>query len=76
MARGPDTVKVTNVEGHATEVDVAQGWVRLEDRLEIIEADTADLGRRHQSDEVMDVRRVLLNARDSWYPIAHHWHGP
>ena len=24
---------------------------------------------RHQLDRVMDVRRTLLNARDSWYPI-------
>ena len=56
------------VEGHATEADVDQGRVRLEDRLGNIEADSAaDLGRRHQPEKVMDVRRVLLNARELWY---------
>ena len=52
-----------------TKVDVDQGRVRLEDRLGNIEADTAaDSGRRHQSEEVMDVRRVLLKAQECWYP--------
>ena len=32
LSRGLDTVKVTKVKGHATEADVEQGWVRLEDR--------------------------------------------
>ena len=50
LARGPDTVKVTKVKGHAIEADVDQGRVKLEDRPGNIEADTAaDLGRRHQS---------------------------
>ena len=36
-----------------------QGRVRAEDRLGNIEADTAaDLGRKHQPEEVMDVRRA------------------
>ena len=52
---------------------------RLEDRLGDIEADTAaDLGRRHQSEAVMDARRVLVNAREFWYPIVlqlHRFHG-
>ena len=30
-ARGPDTVRVTNVKGHATEADVEQGRVRKEE---------------------------------------------
>ena len=34
------------------------------------EVDTAaDLSRRHQSEEVLDARRTLLNARELWYPI-------
>ena len=69
LARGPDTVKVTQVKGRAAEADVDQGRVRLEDQLGNAEADTAaDLGRRHQSEAVMDVRRALLNAREFWYP--------
>ena len=74
-ARGPDTVKVTKVTGHATEADVEQGRARLEDRLVNIEADTAaDLGRRHQSEAVMDARRALLNVRELWYPILLQLH--
>ena len=33
LARGPDTIKVTEVKGHATEADVVQGGVRLEKNL-------------------------------------------
>ena len=34
------------------------------------EADTAaDLGRRHQSEVLIDARRRLLKARIYWYPI-------
>ena len=33
------------------------------------EADAADLGRRHQSEVLMDARRTLLKARSFWYPI-------
>ena len=65
LARRHDTVRVTKVKGHATEVDVHQGRVREEDRVGDAEADAAaDLGRRHQSELVMDARRVLLNARN------------
>ena len=46
LSQGPDTVRVTKVKGHATEADVEQGRVRLEDRLGILETDAAaDLGR-------------------------------
>ena len=49
---------MTKVKGHATEADVEQGRVRAEDRLGNMEADTAaDLGRRHQPETVMDIRR-------------------
>ena len=75
QARRQDTVRVTKVKGHATEADVEQGRVRLEDRLGNEKADAAaDLGRRHQLEQVMDVRRALLNASDSWYPIILQLH--
>ena len=46
-----------------------QGRVRLEDRLGNMEADAAaDLGRLHQSEALMDARRVLLNTRETWFP--------
>ena len=68
-------MKVTKVKGDAAEADVEQGRVRLEDRLGNLEADTpADLGRRHQLEEVMDVQRALLNAREFWYPIVLQLH--
>ena len=73
--RGWDTVRVSKVKGHATEADVEQGRVRLEDRLGNAEADiAADLGRRHQSELPMDARRCLLDARTHWYPIMQQLH--
>ena len=58
--RGRETVRVTevkghaeniDVEGHAEDVDIQQGRVRLEGQVGNAEADTAaDLGRRHQSE--------------------------
>ena len=51
---------MTKVKGHATETDVEQGRVRLEDRLGNIEANTpADLGR-HQPEAVMGIKRALV----------------
>ena len=39
------------------------------------EADTAaDLGRRHQSEVLIDARRRLLKARSNWYPIMLELH--
>ena len=47
--RGQGTVRVTVVKGHATDSDVEQGLVRLEDKLGNAEADAAaDFGWRHQ----------------------------
>ena len=47
-----------------------QGRVRLEDQVGNTEADTtADLGRRHQSEVLIDAWRRLLQARSYWYPI-------
>ena len=68
--RGGETVRVTKVEGHAEDVDVQQGRVRLLDQQGNSEADTAaDLGRRHQSEVLIDARRKLLGARSHWYPV-------
>ena len=68
--RGRDTVRVTKVKGHAEDVDVQHGLVRLEDQVGNAEADTAaDLGRRHQSEVIIDARLRLLKARSYWYLI-------
>ena len=54
----------------AEDVDVQQGRVRLIDQQVNAEADTAaDLGRRHQSEMLIDAWRGLLRARSHWYPI-------
>ena len=75
LARGPETVRTTKVQGHATEAGVEQGGVRPEDKFANADADTAaDVGRRHQTEEVMDVRRALVNARSFWYPIMLQLH--
>ena len=55
LAKGPETVRITKVNGHATDADVEQGRVRAADAA-------ADLGRRHQTEEAMDVQRALINA--------------
>ena len=69
-ARESDPVRVTKVKGHAADVDVDPGRFRLEEEHGNAEADAAaDLGRRHQSELRMDAGRVLLNARNHWYPI-------
>ena len=65
--RGRDTVRVTEVRGHATEADVEQGRVRLGDQLGNAEADTADLGRRR-------AWRCWLGARTHRYPIVQQLH--
>ena len=61
---GRETVRVTKVKGHAEDVDVQQGRVRLVDQQGNAEADTAaDLGRRHQSEVLIGAGRRLLTAR-------------
>ena len=68
--RGSDTVKVSEVKGHATRAMVASGDVRLEDLVGNNGADAvADLGRLRQNDEVITARRNLLRVRRLWYPI-------
>ena len=67
--RGQGTVRVTEVKGRATDDDVEHGRVRLADKVGNAEADAAaDLGRRHQSEVLIDARRTLLKARSYWYP--------
>ena len=74
-ARGRETVRVTKVKGHAEDVDVQQGRVRLLDKQGNAEADVAaDLVRRHQSEVLIDARRRLLGARSHWYPIMTDLH--
>ena len=65
---------VTKVKGHATDGCVEQGRVRQKDQLGNAEADAADLGGRHQSELLIDAGRVLLNARNHWYPIMLQLH--
>ena len=68
--RGRETVRVTKVVGHARGVHVQQGRVRLVDQHGNTEADAAaDLGRRHQSEALIDDGRRLLQAHCHWYPI-------
>ena len=73
--RGRDTVRVTKVKGHAKDDDVQHGRVRLIDQQGNIEADLAsDLGRRHQSEILINAGRILLQVRSYWYPIMTDLH--
>ena len=68
--RGRGTVRVTKIKGHAEDLDVQQGRVRLKDQLGSAEADIApDFGCRHQSEDLIDARRRLLKVRSHWLPI-------
>ena len=73
--RGRDTVRVTKVKGNATDADVEQGRVLLEDRLGNAEADAAaDLGRRHESELRVDAKSIWLKVRNHWYPLMLQLH--
>ena len=73
--RGRSTVRVTKVKGHAKDYDVQHGRVRLVDQQGNVEADiAADLGRRHQTEVLIDARRRLLQARSYWYPVMTDLH--
>ena len=75
QARERDTVRVTKVKGHATDDDVEHGRVRLEGQLGNAESDAAsDLGRRHQSELLMDAWRSLLKVRNHCYPTMMQLH--
>ena len=68
--RGPDTVRVSKVKGHADEAMVRSGQVREADRLGNCAADeTADFGRRRVGHLVIDARRNLSGVCNRWYPV-------
>ena len=69
--RGLDTVWITEVEGHADEGVVLDGWVREIDRLGNDAADeAADFGRREVSDAVKNARRTLFGVCGRWYLVV------
>ena len=64
LTRCRETVRVTKVKGHARDDDVQHGHVRLIDQQGNVEADiAADLGRRHQTEVLINAGRRLLQAR-------------
>ena len=68
--RGPDTVRISKVKGHADEVMVRAGQVRDTDRLGNNAADeAADFGRRRVNHAVIDARRNLSGVCNRWYPV-------
>ena len=68
--RGMDTVKVSEVKGHAIQAMVDNGDVRSEDLVGNKGADTAaDLGRLRQQEDVITSRRDLLRTRRHWCSI-------
>ena len=68
--RGPDTVRVFKVKGHADEAMVRSGQVREADRLGNCAADeAADFGRRRVGNLVIDARRNLSGVCNRWYPV-------
>ena len=68
--RGPDTVRVSKVTGHADEAMVHNGHVREVDRLGNDAADEAgDFGRRRVGNAVIDARRNLSEVCNRWYPV-------
>ena len=68
--RGPDTVRVSKVKGHADEVMVRCGRVREVDRIGNNAADEAsDFGRRRVGHLVIDARRNLSGVCNRWYPV-------
>ena len=67
--RGLETVRITEVKGHADEDMVLDGRVR-EDRLGNNAADeAADFGRRRVGSAVIDARRNLSAVCGRWYPV-------
>ena len=68
--RGPDTVRISKVEGDADEAMVLHGQVREVDRLCNNAADdAADFGRRRVGNAVIDARRYLSGVCARWYPV-------
>ena len=70
LVKDGDLVRVTKVEGHATDEDVEEGQARAGDMYGKTPSDAAaKLGRRHQSEFAMNARRVLVNTRSYSYLI-------
>ena len=68
--RGPDTVRISKVKGHADEAMVLHGLVRESDRFGSSAADdAAKFGRRRVSNAVIDARRNLSEVCGRWYPV-------
>ena len=68
--KGLNTIRVTEVKGHADEGMVLDGRVREIDRLGNDAADeAADIGRRRVGDAVIDARRNLSGVCGRWYPV-------
>ena len=73
--RRSDTVRITKVKGHADEDMVADGRVRMVDRLGNNAADeAADFGRRRVGPAVIDARRNLSGVCSRWYPVVRDLH--
>ena len=69
--RGGDTVRILRLKGHADEGMVADGRVRMVDRLGNNAADeAADFGRRRVGPAVIDARRNLSGVCSRWYPCC------
>ena len=67
--RGPDTVRISKVKGHADEAMVHNGQVREVGRFGNNAADeAADVGRRRVGNAVIDARRNLSGVCNRWYP--------
>ena len=67
--RSARSVKVSKVKGHATDLMVAEGKVRREDKHGNDAADVAaNFGRLRQPEAVIDARRNLLRVKKEWYP--------
>ena len=73
--RGLDTVRITEVKGHAYESMVLDGWVREIDRLGNDAADeAADFGRRRVGNVIVDAHRNLSGVCGRWYPVVRDLH--
>ena len=73
--RGSSTVRITKVKGHADGGMVADGRVRMLDRLGNNAADeAADFGRRRIGPAVIDARRNLSGVCGHWYPVVFDLH--
>ena len=70
LAWRPVSVRVTDVR-----VMLRKLTLRAEERSGNAEAGAAaDLGRRHQTEAVMDARRALVDARELWYTFMQQLH--